>query len=91
MQGHTLPNGQAGTTGLLTLNREGAVREPAAGSPPLAGLRTQGHESVDSALRGDFPAVASVVVATLVPQYRCASVPDSHRIPDYPVIKMIRV
>jgi len=49
----------------------------------LAGLRTQGREPVGSASRGDFPAVASVLHATLVPQYRCASVPESHRIPDY--------
>jgi len=55
----------------------------------LAGLRTQGREPVGSALRGDFPAIASVLRATLVPQYRCASVPESHRIPDYHLNKVI--
>ena len=60
---------------LFTLSREGVV------FVVLAGLRTQGHEPFGSALRGDFPAYASVLITTLVPQYRCASVPDSHRIP----------
>src|SRR5690554_1465931 len=33
----------------------------------LAGLRTQGREPVGSALRGDFPALASVFVPRLFP------------------------
>jgi len=62
---------------LFTLSREGVV------FVALAGLRTQGREPFGSTLRGDFPACASVLITTLVPQYRCASVPDSHRIPGH--------
>ncbi len=45
----------------------------------MAGLRTYGLQLAPT--RRGFPAVASAMIATFVPVYRCGAVPDSHRVP----------